>query len=302
MSSTIRWPGVMARALKLSAVAKDGYAPGPRAGKAYRRLVGMSVSQDFVHWEKPWRIFAPDARDDGLLEFYGMGAIHFRGSLSIGLVRVLRDDLPCDPGGPSNGIGYSVLASSRDGVSWHRYRESFLNRNLEKKSWDHAMTWIGFALPVGDEMFFYYGGYARGHKIEPGTERQIGLARMKKDRYVAVRPIRDEGTLLTRPFDLSSDRLTLNADAAQGEIRVRILGVDGKPVPGVERAESEPIRGDALAAEVRWPISLSRALNRPVRWSSNCDARHSLDLSFMSRNEGEQSRRTLLAWRPRQGK
>ena len=28
---------------------------------------------DFVRWEKPWRIFTPDARDDGLLEFYGMG-------------------------------------------------------------------------------------------------------------------------------------------------------------------------------------------------------------------------------------
>ena len=97
---------------------EDGYAPGPRAGTGIRRLVGLSTSPDFLHWERPRRIFAPDERDEGLLEFYGMGAVHLRGSLRIGLVRVLRDDLPCDPGGPKDGIGYSVLATSRDGVTW----------------------------------------------------------------------------------------------------------------------------------------------------------------------------------------
>ena len=50
------------------------------------------------------------------------------------------------------------------------------------------MTWIGYALPVGDEVYLYYGGYARGHKVEPDTERQIGLAKMKRDRYVAITP------------------------------------------------------------------------------------------------------------------
>jgi hypothetical protein len=98
-------------------------------------------------------------------------------------VRVLRDDLPCDPGGPRDGIGYSVLATSRDGVAWQRRREPFLDRDPGRGTWDHAMSWIGAAVPVGDEVFFYYGGYARGHKVEPATERQIGLARMKRDRY-----------------------------------------------------------------------------------------------------------------------
>ena len=129
----------------------------------------MSVSKDFVRWKKPWRIFAPDARDDGLLEFYGIGAVHFRGSLAIGLVRVLRDDLSCDPGGPRDGIGYAVLATSRDGIAWRRYREPFLNRNTNNGTWDHAMSWIGFAIPVGDEVYIYYGGYAHGHKIAART-------------------------------------------------------------------------------------------------------------------------------------
>ena len=252
-------------AIKVNAVAEDGYAPAPKAGKTFRRLIGMSSSKDFVNWEKPWRIHVPDDKDDGLLEFYGMGGMHLRGGLHIGLVRVLRDDLPCDPGGPKDGIGYTVLATSRDGVTWHRYREPFLDRNPEPGSWDHAMTWMSHAAPVGDEMFFYYGGYARGHKIEAKTERQIGLARMKKDRYVALISSQEQGTLLTRPFLHPGGRLTLNADASRGEVRVRLLNEDGQPIKAFGDAESKPITTDALAAEVQWPNSPEALKGKPVR-------------------------------------
>lgn len=237
--------------VKLNANAADGYAPAPRAGSTFRRLVGMSSSPDFVRWEKPWRIHVPDTHDDGLLEFYGMGGMHLRGGLHIGLVRVLRDDLPCDPGGPKDGIGYTVLATSRDGVKWHRYREPFLDRNPEPGSWDHAMTWMSGAVPVGDEVFFYYGGYARGHKVEPGTERQIGLARMKRDRYVALTPERDAGVLRTPPVVVPGGRMTVNADARQGRVRVRLMTADG------EADDAKPVTGDVLAGEVVWPKPLA---------------------------------------------
>jgi hypothetical protein len=243
-------------AVKLHAVREDGYAPAPRAGQIFRRLVGYSTSTDFMHWDRPWRIFTPDKADDGLLEFYGMGGMHRRGGLTIGLVRVLRDDLPCDPGGPRNGIGYAVLATTRDGVHWQRFREPFLDRNLQAGSWDHAMTWIGGTLPVGDEVYFYYGGYARGHKIAASTERQIGLARMKKDRYAGLAPEKDEGTLRTRPFVVRGDRLTVNVQAPRGELRVRLLDGDGRPSTALGNSEAQPVSGDALAAEIRWPRSV----------------------------------------------
>ena len=88
------------------------------------------------------------------------------GGLRIGLVRVLHDDFPCDPGGPKDGIGYAVLATSRDGVSWHRFREPFLDRSPERGVLGPRHGVEGDALPVKDEMFFYYGGYARGHKMK----------------------------------------------------------------------------------------------------------------------------------------
>ncbi|MFO0890399.1 MAG: hypothetical protein U0790_14810 [Isosphaeraceae bacterium] len=247
-------------AVKLHAVPEDGLAPGPRAGKESGGSSGSRRVRTSSTGSCPRRIFVPDEHDEGLLEFYGMGAVHLRGTLRIGLVRVLRDDLPCDPGGPKDGIGYSVLATSRDGIRWTRRREPFLDRNPEPGSWDHAMTWIGAALPVGDEVHFYYGGYARGHKVAPTTERQIGLARMKRDRYLALVPERDEGRLLTRPFLLPRRRLTINSRAPRGPVRVRMVDPAGQLL-----AESRPVEGDVLAAPVHWAQPPERHVGRPVR-------------------------------------
>jgi hypothetical protein len=251
-------------AVKVHALPEDGYAPAPKAGKVFRRLVGMSTSKDFVSWEKPWRVFVPDDKDEGLLEFYGMGGIHVRGGLHIGLLRVLRDDLACDTGGPKDGIGYTVLATSRDGVRWQRYREPFLDRNAERGSWDHAMAWGGGVVPAGDEALVYYGGYARGHKVEAGTERQIGLARMKRDRYVALTPEREEGLVRTKPFLVSGERLTVNARAPRGEVRVRLLDEAARPLDALGEADAKPITGDVLAGEARWPRSLGGLHGKPV--------------------------------------
>ncbi len=251
-------------AVKLMALKEDGFAPGPRAGNS-RRLVGLSNSPDFVRWEKPQRIFVPDANDEGLLEFYGMGAMHVRGGLHVGMVRALRDDLPCDEGGPKDGIGYTVLATSRDGVKWQRFREPFLDRNPERGSWDHAMTWASGVLPVGDELFVYYGGYARGHKVAADTERQLGLARMKRDRYAALAPKEKEGTLLTRPLLWpEAARLTVNVRCDKGgSVRARLLDADAKPLP--EFADAEPLSGDGLAEAVRWAKPVQGIAGKAVR-------------------------------------
>src|SRR5262245_56232555 len=180
-----------------------------------------------------------------------MGGIHRRGNLLIGLVRVLRDDLACDPGGPKDGIGYTVLATSRDGVSWTRLREPFLDRSMERNAWDHAMAWMSGVLPMRDEVFFYYGGYARGHKIAANTERQIGLARMRADRYLAVAPLKEEGTLVTRAFLVPNGRVTVNARTMGGEVTVRLLDEKGQPSLALGEAAAKPITGDVLAEPIQ---------------------------------------------------
>jgi hypothetical protein len=156
-----------------------------------------------------------------------------------------------------------VLAWSNDGESWQRDREPFLDRNHEAGSWDHAMAWMDCQLPMGDEIYIYYGGYARGHKVERFTERQIGLVRMKRDRYVA-REASDEGRLRSRQLLLDATEVSLNADASGGEIRVQVLDAHQKTIRGFSYEDCAPIKTDALRAPVRWKRNISELRNQPV--------------------------------------
>lgn len=233
-------------------------------GKGKRRQPVQCFSTDLLHWSEPWPVIVPDGKDEGEFQYYAMSAYLARGGLLIGFAKVLRDDLPADPGGPVAGIGYSVLTWSRDGVHWQRDREPFLDRNSAPGTWDHAMSWIDCQLPVGDELFLYYGGYARGHKVERFTERQIGLARMPRDRYVARRAGSDVGTLRTPPLLLDLPELTVNA-TIKDELRVRVLDGNGQPVAGYDWSDCAPINGDAIGHPVRWSKSSEELRGQSVQ-------------------------------------
>ena len=239
---------------------------GPRDWLGNRlRKNAHSVSEDLPNWSEPRLSIYPDERDYGETQFYCMDGVLARGDLLIGLVRVLRDDLPAEPDGEIAGIGYTTLAWSRDGAHWERDREPFLPRSSEPGAWDRAMAWGSSQTPVGGELYIYYGGYQRGHKIERNTERRIGLARIPRDRYVAREAGAERGRLLTRPVTLDAKSMTLNANAADGEIRVRVLDLDGEPVPGFSFSECEPVTMDALDAQVTWSHPLSELAHAPVR-------------------------------------
>lgn len=239
------------------------YMPAPD-GKGKRRLPVQCHSADLVHWSEPWSVIVPDEKDEGEFQYYSMNGYLARGGLLIGFAKVLRDDLPADAGGNVAGIGYSVLTWSRDGVHWQRDREPFLDRNPVPGTWDHAMSWIDCQLPVGDEVFLYYGGYARGHKIERWTERQIGLARMPRDRYVARRADGKLGILRTPPLLLESAEITINAKV-EGELRIRILDAKGRPIKGFDWLDCTPLRGDAITHQIQWKKSLNKLRGQPVQ-------------------------------------
>jgi hypothetical protein len=211
-------------------------------------------------------IFTPDEQDEGEMQWYGMGAVMARGRLLVGMAKVLRDDLPAEQGGRVKGIGYTTLAISRDGEHWHRFREPFLDRNPKPGTWDRAMTWIDSAVLVGDELFLYYGGSARGHKVAPFDERQIGLAKLPRDRYVSLDAKgMAVGTLRTVPLVVGAAAMTLNADARGGEIRVQLLDEAGKVRPGFAFADCQPITGNSLAHTVRWKGALATLRHKTVR-------------------------------------
>ena len=230
------------------------FGPVSRSYEYGRRLVSQSTSEDFMHWTTPRRIIVPDDQDEGDIEFYGM-APKPRGDLLIGFLRVLHDDV-------EDGIGYTVLATSRDGETWVRQRQPFIDRNPEPGAWDHGMAWVSECITVGDEEFLYYGGYARGHKFF--SDRSIGLAKLRKNGFVS----RDAGSKLGRlrtPLVVTdATEMTVNANV-DGELRVRLLDRAGQPCPGFDWQDCTPIRGDATAQPVIWNGSPAELPGEPVQ-------------------------------------
>jgi hypothetical protein len=159
------------------------------------------------------------------------------------------------------GIGYTVLAWTRDGVTWHRDHEPFLNRNPIPGTFDHAMSWGDEQILVGNETYIYYAGYERGHKINRFNERHTGFARMPRDRYVSRDADLFEGRLITKPVILNGNSITVNANVF-GECEVRLLDAKQRPIPGYDWVE---LTGNSIAHTVQWGKELVSIKGKPVR-------------------------------------
>jgi hypothetical protein len=249
-----------------------------------------SFSQDFKSWtDFEGCVYSPDERDPGVTQWYGAAGFLARGGLIVGFLRVLRDDLTAsgappeaiaaNNGGAANlgsnllgtkggaGMGYTVLTWTRDGKTWHRDRhtDAFLQPNPAVGAWDHAMAWVGSAVPVGDELFLYYAGYRWGHKYRHSVDRQIGLVKIPRDRLVAREAGSLDGLLTTRPIVLDGDELLLNVDARGGRVQVRLTEPGGAPYAGFDFDDCRPISEDSLAATVAWPRKPITLRGKPVR-------------------------------------
>ncbi|MEO6034186.1 MAG: hypothetical protein ABIQ35_02910 [Verrucomicrobiota bacterium] len=236
------------------------YLPG-KEWKGWRRITKQSESADLLRWSEPWAVLTPDTRDEGETQFYAMDGFLVRGDLTIGMVKVLRDDLKFD----AEGIGYTTLAWTRDGKNWTRDREKFLDRSADKNEWDHSHAWIDEQVPVGTNVYLYYAGYKRGHKVNRFEERQIGLVTMLLDRYVAREAGEKSGILRTPPLILRGARLSVNADARHGELKVQICEANGKPIKGFTAKDFKTVTTDQVDAPLRWKRSLQELNGKPVR-------------------------------------
>ena len=241
------------------------------------RLFAATASQEFGQVEAPRLIFVPDERDSGETQFYNVSNVIKRGDYYITMLSILRDDLKA-AGTPSQvysslldspvdvyGVGYTVLAWSRDGLNWERdrHQDPYFEPATSPQAWDHAHAWITSMVEVDNLVYLYYGGYKYGHKVF--SDRQIGVARAIQDRYVARQADFDEGRLRTRLVTFSAEKLLLNANAEAGEVRVQILDEVGLPIPGFSFDECNAVVVDSTAAPVHCAGSLASLAGRPVQ-------------------------------------
>ena len=273
--TTLAWDPIRKRYIAVVSNRLSGFGdPSNPSIDDKRRIPHETVSKDLLNWKPIWPIIMPMndiPKEHGETQFYSMSGIITRGDLMIGLVKILRDDLNATPGKTAKqmgdmhrkaaGLGYTVLAWSRDGVTWERDYQAFIPRNPIPGTFDHAMSWGDEQIIVGNKTYVYYAGYKRGHKINRFHERQIGLAIMKKDRYVSRDAGMNKGEITTKPVVLIGSSLSVNANVI-GYFKVRILKQNCQPISGFGWVN---VKGNNVDIKVDWKKDLRTLHGKPVR-------------------------------------
>jgi hypothetical protein len=224
-----------------------------------RRVIGRSLSEDFVRWSAPGDVLLPDADDPPLAELYYMPVQVFHDHY-VGIPHVFVPSP--DPFGPF----WPELAASRDGIRWRRLGHQPLIPAGDPGSFDCGVRRGARGIVErGDELWLFYGGWHEDH----GASRQhrhmttpreaqrkaaaIGLATLRLDGFVSLDAGEAPGTLTTIPLTCRTDALSVNARvAAGGALRVELCDESGRPVTGLGLDDCDPLAGDAVAHRPTW--------------------------------------------------
>lgn len=172
----------------------------------------------------------------------------------------------------NDGRTEAQFIASRDGVKWERYaREPYIRPGLPGSEMEN-MVYVGTGFVIrGDEIWHYGTGYRTTHGDTPGRQRQADGAVFRwvqrVDGFVSADTGDVEGRLRTTPVAVTGTRLLLNVDTgALGELRVGLLDADGRPIPGYDSAQCEPLQANSTGVAVGWKgqPDLAGLRGRPV--------------------------------------
>lgn len=216
------------------------------SGESRRGISRMSSRELWTDWNvRPQTILLPDERDAELGYNYFMAMpVYQHAGIWWGLLApFLWNDLYA-----------SEIAWSRDGWSFERLpARQHLIEFGPKGAWDHSMVvcsarWV----EVGDQWWLYYGGFDGAHDDPKGRHGAIGLATMRQEGFVSQHGPKTGGVVCTRALRWPGGALLVNADAHQGEMKVRVSDELRKPVKGFDYDDAPAFHGDGVAQEWLW--------------------------------------------------
>ncbi len=216
------------------------------------RGVGLSVSRDFDTWTKKETIFATD-KEDGYpwVQPYGISVTAY-GDVLIGILWLLHLDQT--PRNNSLGDQDTQLVVSRDGRTWQRVADRQVFLKATPGAWDGARVFPGTTMFVKDDsVYLYYTGAASRHG-EGFGKMAIGLATLPAGRFVALQAEKADipGILQTLPLTFEGTDLIVNADVADGDLRVELLEANGSVLAGFSREQCRLLPVDPLRYRVVW--------------------------------------------------
>ncbi len=165
-----------------------------------------------------------------------------------------------------------LLMTSRDGLSFHRWKEAFLRPGIERpgewKYGDNYIAWGMIETPsdmpgAPNELSLYATeGYWTG------TSSQLRRYTLRIDGFVSLNAPYDGGETVTKPLTFQGKKLVLNfATSAAGNVLVEIQDEQGKPLDGYRLEDCTDVFGDSLEREVVWKggADVSKLAGKPIR-------------------------------------
>ncbi len=225
---------------------------------ASRRVARMASKELWTLWDsEPQTILIPDEVDSESGDFnffYGMPTRYHAG-IYWGFLWPFK----------MNSDIHTELAWSRDGFHFDRLpsRPKLIERGPDG-AWDDGMVFGSpFWVEVGDEWWIYYAGWDGPHGTKDRTPG-MGLAKLRKEGFISMRGPANGGVLCTRKLVWPGGKLVVNADAHEGELRVRICDERRKVLPGFDYDDCVTFQGNSVAHEVSWQDSSTESLTAKV--------------------------------------
>ncbi len=240
--------------------------------RAVRRL----VSPDFLHWEDTGVVLEADAVDLAvpvnrrrqsrqIMDFHGNCVFKISSDVYLALPEIwwhwAANPFPTAGRDQEKMGGFPdkvdvQLASSRDGINWHRAGERCPFLRLGAPDAGDSRMIYAFTQPlrVGDELWIYYGGFRYGISENVALKRGAYFrARLRLDGFISADAPYAGGELVTKPLRFRGDQLALNADtSAGGAIRVQVQDECGEPIEGYGLSQADEVNGNSVRLVVTW--------------------------------------------------
>ncbi|TDF98805.1 glycosyl hydrolase family 32 [Paenibacillus piri] len=229
--------------------------------------------EDTVVWSRADDLDPPHPEHQCPTQLYNIDAVAYE-SVILGLFQIHQGppNHVCEEAGFPK-ITELMIGFSRDGFHFDRSdRTPFLACSQQEGTWNRAYLHSagGSCLVVGDELYFYVGGFSgispqRGGDLYAGAS--TGLAVLRRDGFASMDAPQGGGELMTRLIRFDGSYLFVNANTKDGELRVELLDESGHAVDGYTMEDCIPVRADQTLAQVQWVgrNDLSDWVGKPVK-------------------------------------
>ncbi len=247
------------------------YVDYHRKSRNRTRDIMTCTSPDFLNWTEPRFLEYPGTAAEHLY-VNQIQPYHRAPHIYLGFPKRFVPTRKSPIGHPLPGVSDTILMSSRDGETFHRWQEAFVRPGLQPDTWvcrNNLVAWgivetASLLKGTPDELSFYLvEGYYQGSSC------RMRRHTMRMDGFVSINAPLSGGEMITRSLCFTGQRLTINfATSAAGSIRVEIQdATTDRPVSGFTLDDCELQYGDQLDRVVSWKTGtdLSQLDGKPVR-------------------------------------